>query len=533
MLNLLFISNSPKVEYVKGALQPLLKVIIDVVTDFDHGLKDVFEKRPATVYIQDQIDGVTGESVARHIQMLLGTSAPKFILLHSGNGKSRAINGLYEHLIDLSQSNDAFVDDIINTLKMVIGDQWEKIYIQPKLTPESVRLSVALPEESREDADKLVDDFLSDLETSGFSALDDQPSITSAPYKVPEEPSLVAPSVITRKTGKAAGSVESDRAQAISDDLAELLIMEADKARRKESSAAVFSAEDTEPGTDLIDSPNSAMAAVKTASPAVSESPSSSVISIVKTPTEKSALSTPEKNNVKTSVPPVTLPLPTQAPVAAEFRISQNRHHAEENIPEDLLLAFEENYRSDSIFLWRNVIIVLIFVICGAGGWYLFTQKPKLVTSLLQSFMPSKKPDQVLVAAPATVPVQQQVPPQAQQPAAADSLPAFIPKDGHDSTYKEKNPGWERYVGKTAEFRIFAASGRIKAVQVLAVNGEPISESLLKSILKEFTGNQEYEITSRSSKSGVLIENGKILNVAELVIYRKNGAVNAFVVSVK
>jgi len=75
MLNLLFISDSPKVEYIKSVLQPVLKVIIDVVADFDHGLKDVFEKRPGTVCIQDQIGGVTGESVARHIQMLLSTSS--------------------------------------------------------------------------------------------------------------------------------------------------------------------------------------------------------------------------------------------------------------------------------------------------------------------------------------------------------------------------------------------------------------------------------------------------------------------------
>ena len=84
MLNLLFISDSPKVELIRKELQAVLKVMIDVVTDFDRGMKDVFEKRPATICIQDNIGNVSGESVARHVQMLLGSGAPTFILLHSG-----------------------------------------------------------------------------------------------------------------------------------------------------------------------------------------------------------------------------------------------------------------------------------------------------------------------------------------------------------------------------------------------------------------------------------------------------------------
>ncbi len=80
MINLLFISNSPRAELLRVHFQQILKIRIDVVEDFDHGLKDVFEKRPVTVCIQDQIAGVTGESVARHIQLLLGNGAPSFVL---------------------------------------------------------------------------------------------------------------------------------------------------------------------------------------------------------------------------------------------------------------------------------------------------------------------------------------------------------------------------------------------------------------------------------------------------------------------
>ena len=529
MLNLLFISDSPKIEHIKGILQPVLKVIIDVVTNFDHGLKDVFEKRPATVCLQDQIDGVTGESVARHIQMLLGNSSPTFILLHAGNGKARAIKGLYEHLIDLSQPNDIVAEDIKNTLKSLRGEQWEKIYKPPKLPPASVRSSVAVLEESREDADKLVDDFISDLEMSGFSIVGAPSShFTSAPDTVSKESSGALQYAPSKLPGTISGTVESDRAKSINDDLAELFLMEANKAARDESSATVSSVVTPEPGAIFVDLPKPAMPIVKPL-PAVVPEPSSPIETYFrKAPLKKTVVSTSGKNKIRTAAEPVTpSPIPPIT-LAAEFRISQKTLPADEHISEDLLLAFEENYRSESLFLRRSVVIALVCVICATGGWYLIKQKPQLVDSLKQRLIPSSGVKQALVTVPVQKPVSSSVP----QAAVTQPLPTFIPKDGHDSSYAVKNHGWERYVGKRAEFRVFGASGRMQAVQVLAVKEAPISELLIKSVLQELAGSPEYQITSRSSKAGVLVESGRVQNKGEVKIYRKNGAVKAFVVSV-
>jgi hypothetical protein len=535
MLNLLFITDSPKAEYIKSVLQPVLKVMIDVVTDFDHGLRDVFEKRPATVCIQDQIGGVTGESVARHIQMLLGSSAPTFILLHTGNGKARAIKGLYEHLVDMSQPNDTVAENINNTLKSLLGDQWEKFYKPPKLTPASVRSSVAVLEESREDADKLVDDFISDLEMSGFSVVDDQPPVTSTPKMVSEKSSGAPQSAAPRRFENVPGTVESDRAQAINDDLAELLLMEGNKGRRDESSAAESSVIDAESGAVPIVSPKPASAAIKPPPPVVPESPAPIETSSGRMPLKKSAVSTSGKQEIQTAATPVTRPQKPQAPAtpaAAEFRISQNTPPAEEHIPEDLLLTFEENYRSESLLLRRSVVIALVCVVCAAAGWFLVKQKPQLVGSLKQRLIPTSGAKQAPVTVPAPITVQKPVPPTVPQPVVTPSLPTFIPKDGYDSSYALKNSGWERYAGERAEFRVFSVSGRIQAVQVLAINEVPISESLIKSVLLEFAGSPEYQITSRKTKAGVRVESGKIQNKGEVMIYRKNGTVKAFVVSV-
>ncbi len=550
MLNLLFISDSPKADYIKSVLQPVLKVIIDVVTDFDHGLKDVFEKRPATVCIQDQISGVTGESVARHIQMLLGNSAPSFILLHTGNGKARAIKGLYEHLVDLSQPDEALAEDIKGTLKSLLGDQWGKIYIPPKLTPASIRSSVSVPEESREVAEKLVDDFLFDLESNGFSAIDDQPSGLPAPDSIIEKPAVAVQTEASQHSETEPGSVELDRAQSISDDLAEMLLAEAHK--------PILNEKRVEPPYSINDSSEVVFnLAPKQVPPAVT--PLVPVLPVLpELPTNNVPLKKPEISGpVVSDSTSAAVPVPlhritrtahqaapsatldkTETPVAssaAEFRISQNTPLAEEHIPEDLLLAFEENYRSGSLFLRRGVAVALVCVSCAAGGWFFVKQKPQVVSSIKQRVISLTGTQSVPVPVVAMPVVPKPLPSAVPQPVVVSTLPAFISKDSHDGSYSVKNPGWERYVGKNAEFRIFNAAGRIQAVQVLAVKNTPIPESLMKTVLQEIAGSPKFKVLSQNMKAGMRVEVGKVQNNGnngDIMIYRKNGAVKAFVVSI-
>ncbi len=492
MLNLLFISDSPKTESIKSELQPFLKVIIDVVTDFDSGMRDVFEKRPTVVCIQDQIGTVTGESVARHIQMLLGGGAPTFILLHTGKSKAKAVKGLYEQVIDLGRPGNVLAEEVKNTLKLLLGDKWEKIYIPPKLAPVLVKPSLFVSAESRENADKLVDDFLSDLKVSGLAVTDDQPEATSASDeivgKTPRDSSL--------KSENDRGSAEADRAKAINDDLAELLLLESDKAWREERSAVVPAGVTAMQEAVSTEIPKPETAAVKPQHDVSATSPAA----------------------------PVARPQSAVTPTASEFRISRNTIQEDDRIPEDILLEFEQSYRPASSGLRRGVVIAVSCVICVATVWYLVKLNPQLINSLKRRFMPVfvAKP----VPAPVVVPVQKPV------PAPVPAVPAFIPKNGYDASFAVKNPGWQRYVGTGNEFRVFKTDAHIQAVQVLAVKDAPVFESLLKSVLQELAGSAEYSITSRSTKAGVQIESGTVQNKGEIIIYRKNRVIKAFVVSV-
>ena len=447
MLNLLFISDSPKVEYIKYGLQPQLKAKIDVVIDFDLGLKSVFEKRPATICIQDQIGEVSGESVARHIQMLLGSAAPSFILLHTGSDKARAIDGLFEHIVDLNLSDDLLTGKLLDTLKLLLGDQWDTVYIPPKPLPLPDTPVVPAPEKSSKNLDVIADDFSADAGKPGISDADFPPS--------PALDDVIA----KKKSTRAAKSEPPPR----------------------------------------------------------------------RTPAVKKAVTPPDEKENRAE--PVVLTPPPRSS-AEEFLISQPPPDTDERMSKNLFLAFEDSYRPESRSKkYRFVIAIACIVSIAAGGWYFFRQNSQIFSSLnLDIFKifnakqgPEKKPVEISAQKTAPLPVQ--------SPVLAPALPSFIPKDGHDSSFAQKNPGWDRYIGKQYEFRVFTVPGRIQAIQVLSIS-DPVTDSMIKSVLQEFAGSEEYQILSRSTKSGVRIENGKIKDKAEVIIYRKNGSVKAFVVSV-
>lgn len=526
MLNLLFISNNPKAQYIKSVLQPVLKVIIDVVPDFDHGLKDVFEKRPATVCIQEQIAGVTGESVARHIQMLLGTGSPRFILMHEGSSKAKLIKGLFEHVIDLNQPDASLAINFQNTLESLLGEQWGKIYNPPILPETPVLSAVYVPEKSQVDADKLVDDFLSDLDSGNSSP--------AAPTAEPD-------------------TLDQDLSVSVlnsSDEIAEMLLAQSAQAKINDAIFDKTAGASAKPGAESVVERQPSHAA-NDSDPFATLPESNDHSSI---PFLKKSLSGSQQNSAKpktaidasseTKPPAQVLAAVSKTPQAAvevapsfasaaasDFKIKNKKDSPEELIPEELLIAFEENYRTESAHMKRNVIILsALLITVTVGGWYVLKQKPQILASMKQRLLPAKAlvADQPTAASPSKKSVQTSSP---ANPVAPSTLPKFIPQHGHDKTYATKNPGWERYVANNMEFRVFKAGGAIKAVQVLSIKGNVLTEQFLKSVLAELAGSAEYKVESRKIKSGLTELRGVVDRKADIIIYKNKETVRAFVVS--
>ena len=522
MVNLLFISNSSKIESIKNTLQPFLKVKLDIVGDFDYGLKDVFEKRPATVFIQDQIAGVTGESVARHIQMLLGSGAPLFIFMHDGSLKAKPIKGLFEYLIDLSLAEVKIVEEIQATLKSLLGPtQWDKIYIQPRIDYAANRDAVAVPVGSRAVADQLVDDFLSDLD--GFGSASAEKTRSKADFTAPE-------------------TTENETFQVVSSPQEQLADMLSEASKIKDNSDSIHAAahnistlKSSLPELlavtpqqvkylvlpELADSAAPVTASFSPLLQPVSKKLVQATPIISKTPDDASATltqqSVPELQSLQQASP-------------ADFVI--DRDGPVENIsPEDLLRVFEGDYFSHSGKWKRSVTIAVVLTICAGGGiFYLLKQKPSFLT-------PASKPStHPVVMTPAVqllekvIAVQKPVSAQIKK-ADVPALPSFIPQAGLDSSFASLKPGWERYTDTTLDFRLYRSAGRIKALQVLGRNNHDISEPKLKSVLIELLGDGEYRVKSRERKLGYHISRAIVGQKADLLIYHKKTAIRAFVVS--
>lgn len=511
MLNLLFISDSPKIEYIKNVLQPVLRVIIDVVPDFDHGLKDVFEKRPAAVCIQDQIAGITGESVARHIKMLLGAGAPSFILIHEGNGKAKKIKGLFEHIIDLNQPEAKLAAEIQSTLKILTGDQWDKIYIPPATSPVSMGALAAPSGEPRSEADKLVDDFLAGLEAPGFAA-----AAHTVSAEMPETADTQTDTFVTQTSDEILNEMQLEH---------DTQVRMQEAAAKKAAIEPVISKPDTDELAEMLleQSKQSRLAEIPPAQPfSASGGHDSKIEEMVKHQT--GVITTGQ-------TPPAT---------PAEFRIKHGKAPAAEEIPDDLLTAFEENYLAESNSRKRLVLvsIVVSLVVAAAAGWYFVQRNPDVQTQSKQQVIPVLKSPPVPVVTPPQsvvqpVPAEQKTaPPAVEKAPVIQAVPTFIPRDGLDKSFADKNPGWERYIGRQTEFRLFSADGRLKALQVLAVKGNVVPDTLVKTVLTELTGSPDYRITTRENKSGYLLLRGTVPQKADVLFYKKNSVLRAFVVSI-
>ena len=534
MLNLLFISNSPKSEFIINALQPQLKVKIDSVADFDHGLKAVFEKRPATVIIQDQIAGVTGESVARHIQMLLGSGAPSFIMIHEGNARIMPIKGLFEHLIDLTQPDAKLVEDILVILKSMLGPEWDKAIITPKLDPAAIAASIAVPEENRGSADKLVDDFLTDLEN-------------------------------THNSGKEDGSRQFSQAESATDKLARLLVETANSDKSRAESVApeqpsppdvfseaslhlsgqeelpVMSGEHTprKPPSETTTSGVLPKIATPTPAPADMNSsvPGDTVLSSSKIP-EPVVLTLSAPENENKTCPENGAEASKSPPFAADFKLPVSSDENQEEIPEDLLLAFEKNYHAQASLRKRLGLAFVLIAVFGVAGWLLLRQKPRSVSTQLApnqaATTATQKQRNVLADKPPVA--TPKAPSSRKPPTTADSaLSALVTNGTRDDSFAARKPGWERYVNKAYECRLFRSNGQIKALQVLANSSQTISDAFMHSVLEGVTGKSSFNVDSTEQKHGYLIQRASALDKkADLLIYRKktSGAIRAFVICI-
>lgn len=476
MLSLLFITNSPRSDQIGSHLQKNYKIRLDSVADFDQGLRDMFEKRPQVVCIQDHIGGVTGESVARHVQLLLGNGAPVFILLHDGSSKVRQVPGLFSYLLDLTLPFEQLCSNLEKSLKGILREQLEEARI---------------PQQQPAEEGMLANIFTEQMEVQQESLNPEHPRQESRPDESADHWGSAAEVGAFFQEGAGGPPPEFNAAR-----------IDHEK-----------SAEEAAIAIGHMAAPDAA-----TATPPPSAPPRPAPA-----PHSFSAENPRQKKNSKkvvTADPVKHKP----APVAVVDEGGTGSDHLAFDEPggepvklEQLLNSLEGSYRSRRRQHYLFLVLVVTLLLAALWHFWLKGRGENRPAVPVEKHQPQK---QVQSAVSSSV---------SKQPEQPES-PLFVKGAEQDKGYGDKNPGWSRYSSAGREYRLFHEGNRLKAVQIIARDGETITAAELHKRLEELSGSGEYRL-SGSLKDGQLWREKCAADNAELLIYRlkKGGAIVAVV----
>ncbi|GFO58974.1 hypothetical protein GMST_12990 [Geomonas silvestris] len=134
--------------------------------------------------------------------------------------------------------------------------------------------------------------------------------------------------------------------------------------------------------------------------------------------------------------------------------------------------------------------------------------------------------------APELKPQPAAAPPAAPAAAGQKALPTLLGQTKLDPEYAKSHPGWQRYQGTSAEYKVFKEGERYKALQVLTLHGETLPEQLLTRALREFGGTEKYRLGTAGAKGKYLVQQGDAGGGVAITVYRNKSdrSLKAFVI---
>lgn len=126
MITVVIIASDQRAEMLKDHFQPLVTALISVYSDYEHGLKSVFEKRPDLVFIQGEIGPVSGGTIAKQIKALLRDAAPRIILLGDMITLKEKARSWYDDSLDYSLADNDLISQFQERLRKHLPDIWRE-----------------------------------------------------------------------------------------------------------------------------------------------------------------------------------------------------------------------------------------------------------------------------------------------------------------------------------------------------------------------------------------------------------------------
>ena len=534
MLSLLIISNNPKAQLIQNSVQPLVDAKIDVVVGFDQGLNEVFEKSPSIVIIQEQIAGVSCETVARHIQQMLGDNAPVFYMIHEGNDNAGSVKGLFDVVINLSQPEESLVAEIASLLT----EAAKKIEIpapletEQKPEPEDVKPEVVAKEPSKKKKKKKAAKEKSSR-TAGEQVEKDQVDEEKTADEVPLDTPQVVEEKVDDEVPFSTTLVEKENEYEDKEPLSTPQVEEESEYEDEEpfSTPQIEEEneyEDEEPLSIPLVEEEKSEDEIPMNTPQVEEEKTGDVIAF---PTMQIEADSSEENEeapagmldepTPDNTPPTVSEMFPPHPSPADFLINSSPA-VEEPLHDEIrkLFAKESPKKVEVGYSFRFQLTVFLITVsvaltAMAGGWYLFGRKPASVDVSDKSKKPvttasSAAPAPVAVAVPApAAPVPAPTPaPVAPAPTpvpVSSPAPAPTPAPTAKMPIAEKKPAPPPVVNET-----------IAAKTALT----PTADSPLPSFVKQ--GGRDKEFPARNPGWERYVD-----AMREVRIYRTSGKIRA------
>ncbi|HTP64822.1 MAG TPA: hypothetical protein VMJ66_05480 [Geobacteraceae bacterium] len=162
MPEILIITHEQRVLEIADDLRPRLDLAVDIVNDFSQGLKEIFFRRPAVVFIQNEIDGISGEKVAGQVRMFLEGEPIRLVILHSETGGWRSDDSNFDAGIDITLPSEELVGHIRRQVREALDNGPEPSADLPR-PPQEVTDTVELIVEPPTTADVYKIDNLADV----------------------------------------------------------------------------------------------------------------------------------------------------------------------------------------------------------------------------------------------------------------------------------------------------------------------------------------------------------------------------------
>lgn len=119
MTTILAIATDSRALKLIKACQQCFKVRLEVASDFDHGLKTIFEARPRLIFVQNEISGILANVVARHVKGLLRNEAPLIIVLSSGPCPPGSLENSFDAAVDLTLDDISVGNALLDHMQSV------------------------------------------------------------------------------------------------------------------------------------------------------------------------------------------------------------------------------------------------------------------------------------------------------------------------------------------------------------------------------------------------------------------------------